>query len=198
MKKLFEDADNIGSVKWIEGKPYFLFDSSSEGFIFKDYKAYEDDWDASCFVPEYAAEDAAVTIGGVEYECGGDKEHCDWYSHNDLLELCYGNHQLCDYLFGELDWTYPSTFLDEMETRSNPFFSFWGFVKPGARVWWNDPQQYSCGWYTVDSAPEYRDDNEEEWFDEAIINISADHGSQAEVFLCELSQHPYKLNIPEE
>lgn len=58
-------------------------------------------------------------VGNVEYNCGGSKGECDWYSHNDLLEICENDHKLCDRLFQEIDWSYPETWLaeyDEEET----------------------------------------------------------------------------------
>jgi len=106
---------DIGEVHWHEDLPYFLFGQSDNGFIFKDEEAYKNDWDAPCYVPEYAAEDNAIVIDGIEYECGGSKDKCDWYSHNDLLRLCEYNHKICDDLFNELDWCYPETCLNEMD-----------------------------------------------------------------------------------
>ncbi len=105
----------IGEIHWHNDLPYFLFGYSDNGFIFKDEEAYKNDWDAPCYVPEYAAEDATVTINGVKYECGGSKDKCDWYSHNDLLELCQNNCELCDSLFASIDWCYPETWLNEIE-----------------------------------------------------------------------------------
>ncbi len=99
----------IGEVVYINGVPHFLFDQSSEGLIFKDEEAYYEDWDAPCYVPEDAGEDSAVVVDGIEYECAGDKEHCDWFSHNDLLAICHGNKALCDEMFQKLNGTYPST-----------------------------------------------------------------------------------------
>ncbi len=64
IKELFDyqpDYLQIGEVEYINGIPHFLFDQSSEGLIFKDEEAYQENWDAPCYVPEYAAEDAAVT-----------------------------------------------------------------------------------------------------------------------------------------
>lgn len=106
---------DIGEVHWHDGQPYFLFGNSNNGLIFKDYEAYNNDWDAPCYVPEYAAEGGAVTINGVEYDCGGPKEKCDWYSHNDLLKVCQGNHERCDFVFDEIDWCYPEALEDNVE-----------------------------------------------------------------------------------
>lgn len=61
IKELFDyqpDYLQIGEVEYINGIPHFLFDQSSEGLIFKDEEAYQENWDAPCYVPEYAAEDA--------------------------------------------------------------------------------------------------------------------------------------------
>lgn len=110
----------IGEVHWHDGLPYFLFGQSDNGFIFKDEEAYKNDWDAPCYVPEYAAEDAAVVVDGIEYECGG--ENCDYYTHNDLLELCCGNREWCDALFNDIDWCYPETRIEEEDDTDISYF----------------------------------------------------------------------------
>lgn len=186
------EYDKIGEVKYINGQPHFLFDQSEEGFIFKDGEAYEKDWDAPCYVPEYAAEDAAVTIDGVEYECGGSKLKCDWYSHNDLLKMCYGNRELCDFMFQELNWTYPETWLDDRDNHGCLWGSWWSFVKPGAKVWWNDPEQEMCRWYEV--VTDLSEIPEDEWSDDMVVLVHCKH-CETEVPLCELSTHPFLNNI---
>lgn len=138
IKELFDyqpDYLQIGEVEYINGIPHFLFDQSSEGLIFKDEEAYQENWDAPCYVPEYAAEDAAITVNDIEYECAGDKEHCDWFSHNDLLEICHGNKVLCDEVFRELDWTYPSTWLEDRDMHDSIDWEyFWNYVEVGNKV----------------------------------------------------------------
>ena len=57
MNTRIDHVADIGEVHWHDNQPYFLFGNSENGFIFKDYEAYENDWDAPCYVPEYAAED---------------------------------------------------------------------------------------------------------------------------------------------
>lgn len=80
-----------------------------EGWCFKDRDAYENKWDEVCYIPEYAMEDEYI-------------EPSNMYTHNDLLELCkdceatrdnYSDE--CDYMFGELEWCCPETFLDEID-----------------------------------------------------------------------------------
>ena len=85
------------------------FEYLGQGYVFKDYDAYENDWDKVCYIPEIAAEGEYV-------------EEENMYTHNDLLELCkdceatrdnYSDE--CDYMFGELEWCCPETFLDEID-----------------------------------------------------------------------------------
>ncbi len=181
---------DIGEVHWHDGQPYFLFGHSEEGFVFKDTEAYKNDWDAPCYVPEYAAEDHAITIDGIEYECGGAKDECDWYSHNDLLELCYYNHKLCDDLFGEVDWCYPETWLDDRENYGLDYNEYFDFVKVGSTVYWDDPDnKHSSGYYEVVKI----NDDGEPWELDTIILIANEY-SEAEVTLSELmSDAPSKI-----
>lgn len=198
IKELFDyqpDYLQIGEVEYINGVPHFLFDQSSEGLIFKDEEAYQENWDAPCYVPEYAAEDAAVTVNDIEYECAGDKEHCDWFSHNDLLDICHGNKALCDEMFQELNWTYPSTWLEDRDTHDSiDLEHFWSYVEVGNKVWWNDPEQKTCGWCTV---VEIKDPKGEWGIDTVVLILPEGYsvGSEAEVPLCELTDYPYLNNI---
>ena len=185
---------DIGEVHWHGGKPFFLFGNSDNGFIFKDKEAYNNNWDAPCYVPEYAGGDNAITIGDVEYECGGSKDECDWYSHKDLLKICGYNHKICDTLFQEIDWCYPRTWLDDCD--NNDFIDYnyaYDFVKVGNQVYWEDPDQgISSGYYTVESI---NDDNEP-WNLDTIVLIANEH-SEAEVSLKELlSDAPSKILSP--
>lgn len=191
MNTRIDHVANIGEVHWHDNQPYFLFGNSENGFIFKDYEAYENDWDAPCYVPEYAAEDVAVTIDGIEYECGGSKDKCDWYSHKDLLKICGYNHKICDTLFQEIDWCYPSTWLDDCD--NNDFIDYnyaYDFVKVGNQVYWEDPDHgFSSGYYKVASI----NDGNEPWDLDTIILIVNEH-SEAEAPLRELlSDVPSKI-----
>lgn len=185
MKK---EYTKIGSVTWIDSQPYFLFGLSEQGFIFQDEEAYEKDWDAPCYVPEYAAEDAAVTVNGVEYELGG--EDATWYSHNDLLDLCYGNREWCDALFSVLDWCYPETKIEEEDDEDTAYY--YRFAINGAKVWWNDPAKETSGVYEIYDSPLQFDNHGELTVElednllDTIIKIS-NGVSEAEVPLCELT-----------
>ncbi len=179
---------NIGEVYWHKHLPYFRFGSSENGFIFKDYEAYENDWNAPCYVPEYAGEDAGVTVNGVEYECGG--ENCDYYTHNDLLELCFNNREWCDALFYSLDWCYPETRIAEEDDATTAYH--YRFIKPGAKVWWNDPEHRTSGEYEVFGVPFQFDEHGELTGDvnafalDAIVRIASPY-SEAEVPVHELT-----------
>lgn len=179
---------DIGEVHWHFGQPFFLFGHSDNGFIFKDEDAYKNNWNAPCYVPEYAAEDAAVTINGDEYECGG--EDCDYYTHNDLLEFCCGNREWCDALFNSLDWCYPETKINEEDDKDIAYH--YRFIKPGAKVWWHDPDGKTSGVYEVYEVPfSFNErgeltEGDDEFSLDAIIKI-ASHYSEAEVCVHELT-----------
>lgn len=191
MNTRIDHVADIGEVHWHDNHPYFLFGNSENGFIFKDYEAYENDWDAPCYVPEYAAEDMAVTIDGIEYECGGSKDKCDWYSHKDLLKICGYNHKICDGLFQEIDWCYPRTWLEDCDNYDSIDYNYvYDFVKVGNQVYWEDPDHgFSSGYYKVASI----NDGNEPWDLDTIILIVNEH-SEAEVPLRELlSDTPSKI-----
>lgn len=179
----------IGSVHWYKNKPYFLFDQSENGLVFKDEEAYLNNWEAPCYVPENAACDAAVIVNGIEYECGGVKGQCDWYSHNDLLILCDYNYKICDRMFETLDWCYPETWLDEIDIFDFDYNYCYDFVKVGNKVYWIDPEGISSDYYDV---VEIKDGNNK-WCSDTIVVI-ANEFSEAEVFLKELAiESPCKI-----
>lgn len=181
--------EQIGAITWINNVPYFHFGQSSDGFIFKDAEAYEKNWDDPCYVPEYAAEDAAITINGIEYECGGDKTCCHWYSHNDLLAICHGNKKLCDYMFESLSWSFPNTWLDDAEKHGLDYNHLWDFVRDGNRVWWNDPDQELNGWYDVICTPP--PSNYDDWDEDTEISISS-RDNEICAHLIDLTDYEYK------
>lgn len=178
---------DIGEVHWHDHQPYFLFGHSENGFIFKDCEAYKDNWDAPCYVPEYAGEDAAITINGIEYECGG--EDCNFYTHNDLLKLCCGNREWCDALFNSLDWCYPETKIEEEDDEDTAYY--YRFIKHGAKVWWHDPTGEASGEYEVCRATFSFDEHGEltgdrdEFFLDAIVGIVSPN--------CEIEVHVNEL-----
>lgn len=53
--------------------------------------------------------------GGV---CRASSDGC--FTHNSLLALCKGNEEVCQDLFYSLEWTYPTTLLEEWD--SNGYF----------------------------------------------------------------------------
>lgn len=181
-------ANIIGEVHWHDKQPYFIFGHSDNGFIFKDNEAYEKNWNAPCYVPEYAGEDAAVIVDGIEYECGG--EDCDYYTHNDLLKLCCGNREWCDALFCSLDWCYPETKIEEEDDEDTSYY--YRFIKPGAKVWWNDPARETSGEYEVchttfsfDKHGELTGDHDKFSLD-AVVNLASPYG-KAKAYVHELT-----------
>lgn len=57
-------------------------------------------------------------------------------------------------------------------------------LKPGDKVFWNDPDDISSGIYTI---VEIMIDEEYDTDDETIIYIKNEHGTEAEVPACELT-----------
>lgn len=176
----------IGELKIIDGeafvKPDYYDDSLTAGNIFKDAEAYDKDWDAICYVPEYG-------VSRFEDDEDGYYSDFDGYTHNDLLRMRNGNRELCDNLFFKLLWAYPSTYLNEMDDEDIAYF--YRFIKPGAKVWWNDPAGETSGEYTVWGCPfEFDDHGEpvepESFSSDAIIIIGTDD-SEAEVTPFELT-----------
>lgn len=99
----------IGEAKVVNGevriKPDYYDDGITDGVIFKDEDAYENDWSAVCYVPEFG-------FDGNSPDNEGFYSEFDGYTHNDLLALCEGNRERCDRLFHtECLWAYPTTYL---------------------------------------------------------------------------------------
>lgn len=65
-----------------------------QGWIFKDWGAFDNRIDAPCYVPEL---DDTV------------------YTRRDFLELCNGQEEIAGELFYQLDWQSPSTLFNEWE-----------------------------------------------------------------------------------
>lgn len=174
----------IGTVKKSDGeyrfKPGHHDDGLDYGYIFKDEEAYHNDWDAPCYVPEAAFD--------VEPDENGFAE-VDYYSHNDLLLLCNGNRELCDYFFGQCKWACPETYWNEWDDEDIAYF--YRFIKPGAKVWWNDPAGEASGEYAVFGVPFEFDNhgepiNPDDFALDAVIIIGREN-SEVEVTPIELT-----------
>lgn len=159
----------FGMCKQTEKGFVFSGEWSGQGWVFKDEEAFEKNWDAPCYVPE----------GEIELV-----DRCEFYTHNDLLKLCYNNHKLCDSVFSEIDWQYPETLLEEVDIYSD-MQPYWDFIKVGVRVKWNDPSGETSGIYEVLELPQEEDLINNMWGSDTIILIG-NGVTEAEVNLCEL------------
>jgi hypothetical protein len=159
----------LGLCELTENGYVFTGEYSNNGYIFKDEEAFEKNWDAPCYVPE----------GEIELV-----DRCEFYTHNDLLKLCYNNHRLCNSVFNELDWQYPETLLEDIDMHSD-FRWYFDFVKVGAKVKWNDVTGETSGEYYVLKLPEKSDLINDMWGSDTVILIG-DGSSEIEVNLCEL------------
>ena len=65
-----------------------------QGWVFKDWEAFQNRPDAPCYVPEL---DDAV------------------YTKNDFMALCNGQEEIAEELFYEVDWQSPSTLMNDWE-----------------------------------------------------------------------------------
>lgn len=106
--------------------PGYYSDGLSFGRIFKDEKAFREDRDAVCYIPEYGFDEDAepVVIDGVEYY---DEADVSSYTRADLEELLTdenGNPAYEDEDGGKLDiesffqtlkWAFPETYLYEYD-----------------------------------------------------------------------------------
>lgn len=64
-----------------------------QGYVYKNPNAYFNDLDAVCYVPE--SSDIL-------------------YTKQDFLDICNGQRDIADYVFGAVDWQHPETYLDEL------------------------------------------------------------------------------------
>lgn len=165
----------LGLCEVAENGYVFTGEYSNNGYIFKDEEAFEKNWDAPCYVPE----------GEIELV-----DRCEFYTHNDLLKLCYNNHKLCDRIFFKLDWQYPETLLDDLDIHCD-IQPYWDFVKEGAVVKWNDSSGENSGVYNVLSVP-IPESNMlcDSWGSDTIVLIG-NEVSQIEVNLCELEAYAF-------
>ena len=112
-----EDYVMVGKKVVVNGKTYYQGSGFDEGYIYKDEKAFAENTDDVCYIPEGAFDDAEdIEIDGETYF---DVDSDDTYTRKQLEELCKGyfddedNPIDVEYLFGELEWTYPTTLLQE-------------------------------------------------------------------------------------
>lgn len=159
-------------------KPDYYDDGLAYGRIFKDREAYEKDWDAICYVHETAFDGTVIDSDGF-CEASG-------ITHNEILGMCRGNREWCDYMFEKFIWACPETYLHELDDADIAYF--YRFIKPGAKVWWNDPAGETSGVYAVLRTPFGFDEiGESDSFSlDAIVLIGNEH-CEAEVSPDELT-----------
>lgn len=115
----------VGKKITIEGENYYSADYNgdccSNGFIYKSEKAFKENPDEVCYIPEYAFVEASkdfpddiLCIDGEKYlPVGG-------YTRKDLEALiegevdCDGDPLDVEAFFNELLWAYPETYLNEI------------------------------------------------------------------------------------
>lgn len=91
---------------------FYELEYGGEGNIYKNEDAFLNRPDEVCYIPEYAAEDRE------DWRVPESSDGC--FTHNSLLALCKGNEEVCQDLFYSLEWTYPTTLLEEWD--SNGYF----------------------------------------------------------------------------
>lgn len=129
----------VGEHRIIDGKHCFKLDWSENGYIFKDEEAYELRPNDICYAPENARKDQkGGKLDGKEWDIIVEVGECEGnliFSHNDLLEECkefvgqnfneddadwlaeeyelISIEDWCDRVFNNVDWQFPSTYLEE-------------------------------------------------------------------------------------
>ena len=133
LSELFNDIDiketSYGG-SWIidRGRAEVYFGGRSEqGWIYKNYDAYENHLDKVCYISEYGFDDYYNDIFHVLdsyhnkeldieslYEELADVS--GGYTHKDILNLCNGQEEVAITVFDTIYWQYPETYIDEMDT----------------------------------------------------------------------------------
>ena len=124
------DYTIIGEKKIVDGRTLYskgyYSDGLSFGQIFKDEKAFREDRDAVCYIPEYGFDSEAkpIIIDGVEYY---DEDDVSGYTRTDLEELLTDENDNPAYededggkldiesFFQTLKWAFPETYLYEYD-----------------------------------------------------------------------------------
>lgn len=126
----------VGELKVVDGttyvKPDFYDDGLVSGCIFKDEEAYEKDWGKPCYIAESEFMDC-------ECDENGFYKLSDLYAttHIHLLDCCWQNRELCDYMFSKLLWANEDTYFNEMDDVD--FAYFYRFIQVGGKVlWWDN------------------------------------------------------------
>lgn len=129
-----KDGEILIKPSYLDGSCYYW-----------DKEAYVNDWDKVCYVPEHGFYEWTIDEDGFYQRYIG-------FTHNELLDLCYGNREMCDALFYHgCSWQYPKTYLDDWDNED--IAEYYKFIKPGTKVWWNDPAGETSGEYTVYKSP---------------------------------------------
>lgn len=168
--------EKVGTLVYIENKPYCTFGEGYNNF-YKDEEIYHNDKKAICYVP--SSDKTIVGPDGNKYGFMTES-----YSHQDLLKLCRQNQRMCDELFELLDGMSPDSYIGQFDEWD--LCEFWGFVKNGVKVYWNDPTNQTSGVYEVIYAPS-RDEQLEIGIEDTIVLIGNEY-SKAEVYITELSE----------
>ena len=94
----------IGSIEnRFSANPEFKLEYTGNGFVFKDEIAFNYFHDLVCYVAELEDDEDSLPS-----EKTGS-------SYSDFLEICEGNHELAQELFGEVDWQHPSTLYNDWD-----------------------------------------------------------------------------------
>lgn len=94
---------------------YFSFDGLSYGMIFKDERAFYENPDEVCYIPEHAFDDAEEIVVNDEtfYAVDGyTRENLEELIKNEVDED--GEPIDIEYFFNRLVWACPETYLEEM------------------------------------------------------------------------------------
>lgn len=80
IKENVDELESIGSIEEIDGKVYYVSDSTNNGFCYKDAKAYNNEPDKICYLSEGAFDESEDGKIAVDYVEANKERLIDWGS----------------------------------------------------------------------------------------------------------------------
>ena len=80
MNENVDEIESIGSIEEIDGKMYYVSDSTNNGFCYKDAKAYNNEPDKICYLSEGAFDESEDGKIAVDYVEANKERLVDWGS----------------------------------------------------------------------------------------------------------------------
>lgn len=108
---------DVGEIWIYKGNKYYIGGNTSQGYVFKDSKIYDNAPDEICYIAEADIldhEKLAFEKGKIKAIDYNDVSNalCG-YTHNDILNICEGNERIAREVFETCDWQHISSYYDE-------------------------------------------------------------------------------------